>query len=73
VRRKQADEGRVGILHVECAVADGRVIFLSSANLTEYAFTLNMELGLLVTGGQLPGQVEAHFDHLIGTGVLVLV
>jgi phosphatidylserine/phosphatidylglycerophosphate/cardiolipin synthase-like enzyme len=55
---------------VKCAVADGRSLFLSSANLTEYAFTINMELGLLVTGGPLPGQVEEQFDRLIGTGVL---
>jgi phosphatidylserine/phosphatidylglycerophosphate/cardiolipin synthase-like enzyme len=59
-----------GILHVKCAVADGHGLFLSSANLTEYAFTINMELGLLVTGGPLPGQVEEQFDRLIGMGVL---
>jgi hypothetical protein len=29
-----------------------------------------MELGLLVTGGGLPGQVEAHFARLIETAVL---
>jgi hypothetical protein len=31
---------------------------------------INMELGLLVTGGPLPGQVEEQFDRLIGTRVL---
>jgi phosphatidylserine/phosphatidylglycerophosphate/cardiolipin synthase-like enzyme len=69
-QRKQAENGRVGSLHVKCAVADGRVLFLSSANLTEYAFSLNMELGLLVTGRHLPGQVEAHFDRLIEERIL---
>ena len=68
--RGQDDRGKVGILHVKCAVSDGRWLFLSSANLTEYAFTINMELGLLVTGGKLPGQVQEHFDRLIGTGTL---
>jgi hypothetical protein len=29
-----------------------------------------MELGLLLTGGPLPGQVEQQFDRLIGEGVL---
>ncbi len=62
--------GKQGILHVKCAVADGRCLFLSSANLTEYAFTVNMELGLLVTGGPLPCQVEEQFDRLIEMGVL---
>jgi phosphatidylserine/phosphatidylglycerophosphate/cardiolipin synthase-like enzyme len=68
--RAQENGGKQGILHVKCAVADGRCLFLSSANLTEYAFTVNMELGLLVTGGPLPGQVEEQFDRLIGMGVL---
>jgi phosphatidylserine/phosphatidylglycerophosphate/cardiolipin synthase-like enzyme len=64
-KRSQDDKGKVGILHVKCAVADGRWLFLSSANLTEYAFTINMELGVLVTGGKLPGQVQDHFDRLV--------
>ena len=68
--RPKDDNGKIGILHVKCAVADGYRMFLSSANFTEYAFTINMELGLLVTGGKLPGQVERHFDRLICTGAL---
>ncbi|MEI8372983.1 MAG: DISARM system phospholipase D-like protein DrmC [Planctomycetota bacterium] len=62
--------GKQGILHVKCAAADGQWLFLSSANLTEYAFTVNMELGMLVTGGPLPCQVEEQFDRLIAMGVL---
>jgi phosphatidylserine/phosphatidylglycerophosphate/cardiolipin synthase-like enzyme len=72
-KREKDDSGKPGILHVKCVVADGRWLFLSSANLTEYAFTLNMELGLLVTGGTLPGQVERHFERLIEAGQLVKV
>jgi phosphatidylserine/phosphatidylglycerophosphate/cardiolipin synthase-like enzyme len=71
--RARDDNGRVGILHVKCAVADGRRLFLSSANLTEYAFTINMELGLLVTGGKLPEEVERHFDSLVEASVFVRV
>src|SRR5262245_15578447 len=67
-RRERDDSGKLGILHVKCAVADGRWLFLSSANLTEYAFTINLELGVLVTGGKLPGQVQEHFERLIGGG-----
>ena len=59
-----------GILHIKCAVADGLWLFLSSANLTEYAFRINMELGVLVRGGNLPGQVEENFNRLIAMGVL---
>jgi PLD-like domain len=65
--------GKVGILHVKCVVADGQWLFLSSANLTDYAFSINMELGLLDKGGALPGRVETHFDQLIERGVLARV
>ena len=63
--RPKDNNGKYGSLHVKCAVADGHRMFLSSANLTEYAFSLNMELGLLITGGKLPAQVDRHFDKLI--------
>jgi phosphatidylserine/phosphatidylglycerophosphate/cardiolipin synthase-like enzyme len=72
-QRGRDDHGKLGILHVKCVVADGRWLFLSSANLTEYAFTINMELGVLVTGGHLPGQVQAHFDRLVVAGTLARI
>ncbi len=71
--RPKSDGGKIGILHVKCVVADGHRMFLSSANLTEYAFTINMELGLLVTGGNLPGEVERHFDRLVASGIVARV
>jgi phosphatidylserine/phosphatidylglycerophosphate/cardiolipin synthase-like enzyme len=40
------------------AVADGRVLLLPSANLTESAFSLNMELGVLVHSGAVADQVK---------------
>ena len=63
--RKADASGKLGILHVKCVVGDGRWLFLSSANLTKYAFSLNMEMGLLLTGGEHPAQVERHFARLI--------
>jgi phosphatidylserine/phosphatidylglycerophosphate/cardiolipin synthase-like enzyme len=39
--RLKDDNGKIGILHVKCAVADGERLFLSSANLTQQAFTIN--------------------------------
>ena len=61
---------KADILRVTRTVADGTWLCLSSANLTEYAFTINMELGTLIRGGQLPAQVEANFAALIAQGVL---
>jgi phosphatidylserine/phosphatidylglycerophosphate/cardiolipin synthase-like enzyme len=72
-KRPQDEQGRYGSLHVKCAVADEQQLFISSANLTEYALTLNMELGILIKGGPLPGSVAAHFDYLIEAGILVAV
>jgi phosphatidylserine/phosphatidylglycerophosphate/cardiolipin synthase-like enzyme len=71
--RPKDDNGKIGILHVKCAVADGHRMFLSSANFTEYAFTINMELGLLVTGGKLPGMIERHFERLVEVGSFLRV
>lgn len=67
--RLQKADGRYGSLHAKVAVADGETMLVSSANLTEYAMTLNMELGMLVHGGPLPGQVAAHLERLVELGV----
>ena len=69
-KRPTDEGGHSGILHVKCAVADGQRLFVSSANLTDYAFNLNMELGVLISGGRVPQQVERHFEELIRLGVL---
>ena len=68
--RPLSENNKVGILHVKCAVADGEWLFLSSANLTQQAFTINMELGMLVRGGTMPRRVEKQFKGLIQSGQL---
>lgn len=68
--RPTGDNHKVGLLHVKCAVADGEWLFLSSANLTQQAFTVNMELGMLVRGGTIPSRVEQQFERLIKIGQL---
>jgi len=72
-KRGKTDGGTIGKLHVKCVAADSEWLFLSSANLTEHAFTINMELGLLIHGGQLPKQKKQHFDRLIAKKMLVKV
>ena len=71
--RPVGDNNKVGILHVKCAVADGKWLFLSSANLTQQAFTINMELGILVSGGTMPTRVEQQFRSLVHSGQLKAV
>ena len=71
--RQTDGSGKLGILHVKCVVGDGNQLFLSSANLTKYAFSLNMELGVLINGGRGPRQIEVVFESLIAEGTLTRV
>ena len=41
-------------MHAKLAVADRRVLFVTSANLTQSGVTKNIEAGLLVRGGTAP-------------------
>lgn len=69
--RRPADEsGGQGALHAKCAVADGEILFVSSANLTEYAMKLNMEMGVLVRGSALPRRTTDHLNWLVESGTL---
>ena len=68
--RPRDSVGRYGSLHAKCAVADTNAVLISSANLTEYALALNMELGLLVRGGNLPNRLLTHLRQLIEGSVL---
>ena len=42
----------------------------ASANLTEYAMNLNVELGTMIRGEPLPGMVAERFLRLMESGVL---
>lgn len=65
--------GIPGVIHAKCAVADGRIALVTSANLTGSAMWRNMELGVLVDGGRQPRRLRDHFAALIDTRVLVEV
>lgn len=58
-------------LHAKFAVADSRCLLTTSANLTGHALELNMELGVLITGGEAPREVVRLVDDLIAQGDLV--
>ncbi len=64
-KRTPNSSGHQGAMHAKCAVADANLAFLSSANLTEFALSINMELGLLVRGGDMPREIEEHFRALV--------
>ena len=54
-------------VHAKCAVADGAVAFVTSANLSDAAMERNMELGVLVRGGHLPRMLDQHLTALVTT------
>ncbi|MFF3497297.1 DISARM system phospholipase D-like protein DrmC [Streptomyces sp. NPDC002795] len=59
-----------GRQHAKLAVADRRVLFLGSANLTEPGVRRNLEAGVLVTGGSAPQRAAEHIRELQRRGVL---
>lgn len=58
-------------VHAKCAVADHRIAFITSANLTSAAMERNMELGILVRGGVTPDRLHTHLEALIHTGTII--
>lgn len=57
-------------MHAKLAVADRRVLLVSSANLTQSGVTKNIEAGLLVRGGTAPLRAAEHVAGLRAKGVL---
>ena len=57
-------------MHAKIAVADRRILLVSSANLTQSGAARNVEAGLLVRGGSAPRRAVEHVTELIARGVL---
>lgn len=57
-------------MHAKLAVADRRVLLVSSANLTQSGVAKNIEAGLLVRGGHTPRRVAEHIVQLQARKVL---
>jgi phosphatidylserine/phosphatidylglycerophosphate/cardiolipin synthase-like enzyme len=68
--RALEQDGLGGVLHAKGVVTDDKVVFVTSANLTEAAFDRNFELGLLVRDHALALSVSSHFRGLIDRGLL---
>ena len=71
--RPLSEEGRHGSLHAKVAVSDSNTAFITSANLTDYAMNLNMEMGMLVTGIDVPRQIGLHFNELISRNIITFL
>ena len=58
-------------MHAKLAVADRRVLLITSANLTQSGVFTNIEAGLLIRGGNGPVRAAEHVDALRASGDLV--
>jgi phosphatidylserine/phosphatidylglycerophosphate/cardiolipin synthase-like enzyme len=69
-RRSRDENGHAGLMHAKAAMADSRLAFLTSANLTEAALERNMEIGVLIRGGSLAASIDRLVDALLESGEL---
>jgi len=69
-RRERNQKGRLGKLHVKCAVVD-EVAVIGSANLTDDAFNRNMELAVSFRDPLSVKTIKSHFAGLILEGILL--
>lgn len=70
-KRPTSTNGKYGSLHVKGAVSDQRQLFITSANLTEYALSINMELGVLIQSKVLSKQLIDQIKKLKNEKLLV--
>ena len=57
-------------VHAKCAVADGEVALVTSANLTGAAMDANMELGALIRSKEIAGKLAAHLAALVEENII---
>jgi phosphatidylserine/phosphatidylglycerophosphate/cardiolipin synthase-like enzyme len=67
-RALSSDRAKRAALHAKCVVADGREVFVSSANFTEAAQERNIEIGLLLHSTAIAGRLTGFFDALCASG-----
>lgn len=59
-----------GSVHAKVAVADAKICFITSANLTGYAMEKNMEAGVLISGGRITNLLDEHLRSLVATKIV---
>src|SRR5262249_35442756 len=58
--QRMLESGPPASMHAKAVIADEQTVLVTSANLTGSAIEANMELGLLVRGGQVPQRLARH-------------
>jgi phosphatidylserine/phosphatidylglycerophosphate/cardiolipin synthase-like enzyme len=57
-------------MHAKLVIVDRAIALVTSANLTHRAAEDNLEVGVLVRGGDIPARLAEHFDELQRTRVI---
>jgi phosphatidylserine/phosphatidylglycerophosphate/cardiolipin synthase-like enzyme len=70
-QRPRDGRGRHGTLHAKGLVVDDRMAFITSANMTEDALNINMELGVALHVPEAVRQIADQLRGLVSRGVLV--
>ena len=71
-QRPRDGRGRHGTLHAKGLVVDDRMAFITSANMTEDALNINMELGVALHVPDAVRQIADQLRGLVSRGVLVI-
>lgn len=65
-----ADRSKRASLHAKCVIVDGLEIFITSANFTERAQNMNVEVGVRFASETIAKQLQRHFSSLVSIGAL---
>jgi len=58
-------------VHAKCTVADKKVAFVTSANLTSAALDKNIEMGVQITGGNIPSDIYCQLTSMINSKEII--
>jgi phosphatidylserine/phosphatidylglycerophosphate/cardiolipin synthase-like enzyme len=72
-KRQITANNKYGVLHAKTAIADTERFFITSANLTDHAMTLNIELGVLIQDRDSAIKLETQLHLLVENDIFVLI
>jgi len=61
------------LLHAKAVIIDRQTALVTSANMTEHAISANIEIGLLIRGGDAPVRIHDYVKALIAAGEFAVV
>ncbi len=69
-RSLSADRDTRAVLHAKTIVVDEQTALVTSANPTPAAYERNIEIGVVIRGGEIPRAIRRHFTALVASGAL---